>query len=70
MKLKIKVKRLNKNISLPEVIKKGDFIDLRAAETIHMHAPQAGTLKKHKINGVEYGGKLKQNPVWDRYTTK
>lgn len=23
-----------------------------------------------KINGVEYGGKLKQNPVWDRYTTK
>ena len=23
-----------------------------------------------KINGVEYGGKLVQNPVWDRYTTK
>lgn len=23
-----------------------------------------------KINGVDYGGKLKQNPVWDRYTTK
>ena len=54
MKLKIKVKRLNKNISLPEVIKKGDFIDLRASETIHMNAPQAKTLKKHKVNGVEY----------------
>ena len=23
-----------------------------------------------KINGVEYDGKLVQNPVWDRYTTK
>ncbi len=23
-----------------------------------------------KINGVEYGGNLVQNPVWDRYTTK
>ena len=23
-----------------------------------------------KINGVEYGGELVQNPVWDRYTTK
>lgn len=54
MKLKIKVKRLNKNISLPEVIKEGDFIDLRASETITMYAPQAGTLKKHKVNGAEY----------------
>lgn len=54
MKLKIKVKRLNKNINLPEVIKEGDFIDLRASETVYMHAPQAGVLKKHKVNGVEY----------------
>ncbi len=23
-----------------------------------------------KVNGVEYGGNLTQNPVWDRYTTK
>lgn len=23
-----------------------------------------------KVNGVDYGGKLKQNPVWDRYTKK
>ena len=54
MKLKIKVKRLNKNIQLPEVIDKGDFIDLRAAESITMHAPQAGTLKRHKVNGSEF----------------
>lgn len=54
MKLKIKVKRLNKNIDLPEVIDRGDFIDLRAAEEVAMHAPQAGVLKRHKVNGVEY----------------
>lgn len=54
MKLKIKVKRLNKNISLPEIIENGDFIDLRAAETITMNAPQAGVLKKHKVNGTEW----------------
>lgn len=53
MKLKIKVKRLNKLISLPEVIENGDFIDLRASEDIVMQAPQAGVLKKHKINGSE-----------------
>ena len=27
-------------------------------------------LDEMKINGVEYGGKLVQNPVWDRYSTK
>lgn len=54
MKLKIKVKRLNKNINLPEVIDKGDFIDLRAAKSVTMHAPQAGTLKRHKVNGSEF----------------
>lgn len=53
MKLKIKVRRLNKNINLPEVIGEGDFIDLRAAESVTMHAPQAGTLKRHKVNGKE-----------------
>ena len=54
MKLKIKVKRLNKNIDLPKIIDKGDFIDLRAAESVTMHAPQAGTLKRHKVNGSEF----------------
>lgn len=53
MKLKIKVKRLNKEIKLPVIISKGEWIDLRAAETIHFNAPQAGVLKRHKVNGVE-----------------
>lgn len=53
MKLKIKVKRINKNIPLPEVIDKGDWIDLRAAETVTLNAPQANILKRHKVKGVE-----------------
>lgn len=53
MKLKIKVKRINKNIQLPEVTEKGDWIDLRAAENVHFNAPQGSTLKRHKVNGVE-----------------
>ena len=53
MKLKIKVKRINKNIPLPEVTDKGDWIDLRAAETVTLNAPQANILKRHKVKGVE-----------------
>lgn len=53
MKLKIKVKRINKNIPLPEVIDKGDWIDLRAAETVTLNAPQANILKRYKVKGVE-----------------
>lgn len=53
MKLKIKVKRLNTLLDLPKVTKKGDWIDLRASENIVMHAPQADTLKRHKVDGKE-----------------
>lgn len=53
MKLKIKVKRLNKNIPLPEVIERGDRIDLRSSETLSLEAPQASTLKRHKLEGME-----------------
>lgn len=53
MKLKIKVKRINKNLPLPEVIDKGDWIDLRAAETVTFKAPQAGVLKKRVVGGKE-----------------
>lgn len=53
MKLKIKVKRLNMLLDLPEVIEKGDWIDLRASETLSLEAPQAGTLKRHKLEGIE-----------------
>lgn len=56
MKLKIKVKRIDKdvlNIQIPEVIEKGDWVDLRSNETVHFNAPQAGTLKRHLVNGEE-----------------
>lgn len=53
MKLKIKVKRINKNLPLPEIISKGDWIDLRAAETVTLRAPQAGTLKRRVVDGKE-----------------
>lgn len=53
MKLKIKVKRTNMSLDLPEITKKGDWIDLRSSENVTMHAPQAGTLKRHKVDGKE-----------------
>lgn len=53
MKLKIKVKKLNKNISLPHIIEKGDWIDLKAAETVVLDAPQSGTLKTTTVDGVK-----------------
>ena len=45
MKLKIKIKILA-NGCMPEIIEKGDWIDLKLAETVHLVPPQAGTLKK------------------------
>lgn len=53
MKLKIKVKRLNKSIELPTIIDKGEWVDLRAAKEVKLNAPQAATLKRYKINGIE-----------------
>lgn len=54
MKLKILVKRFkNENgeplVDLPKVIKKGDWVDLRAAQECVLQAPQAGTLKGHDV---------------------
>ena len=54
MKLKILIKRFkNENgeplVDFPKVIKKGDWIDLRAAEEVVLNAPQAGTLKGHDV---------------------
>lgn len=65
MKLKILVKRFkNENgeplVSLPKVIKKGDWVDLSAAKECILQAPQAGTLRgrdsKHRdvISEVTY----------------
>lgn len=39
--MKIKVKKLNPLINLPSFIKKGDWVDLEAAEEIYMRAPYA-----------------------------
>ena len=53
MKQKILIRRINKNIQLPEFIAKGDWLDLRAAETIRFKAPQSGTLKSKTVDGKE-----------------
>lgn len=52
MKQKIYIKRINKNIELPKVLRKGDWIDLRAGETVRFNAPQSGTLKAETHDGV------------------
>lgn len=54
MKLKILVKRFKNEkgepvVNFPKVIKKGDWIDLRAAAEVVLNAPQAGTLKGHDV---------------------
>lgn len=53
MRLTIKVKRINKSLPIPKMTKKGDWIDLRSSETVHLKAPQSGTLKRRTINGQE-----------------
>lgn len=45
MKLKIKVKELTEGC-MPEIIEKGDWIDLKAAEDVEIHQPYANTLHK------------------------
>jgi dUTP pyrophosphatase len=54
MKLKILIKRFKDEngeplVDFPKVIKKGDWIDLRASQEIILNAPQAGTLKGHDV---------------------
>ena len=51
MKLKIKVKELTEGC-MPEIIEKGDLIDLRAADTYTFNAPQAGV--QHQKNNKKY----------------
>jgi hypothetical protein len=53
---------LNSFISLPTTVKN------RLKQLYSLYVPIHND--EIKINGVEYGGKLVQNPVWDRYTTK
>ena len=54
MKLRIKIKRFKNAegeplVSLPKVIKKGDWVDLSTAKEVTLNAPQAGTLKGHDV---------------------
>ena len=48
--MKIKVKGITAGC-LPFIIEKGDWIDLRAAETVSFKAPQAGVRKRETIDG-------------------
>ena len=52
MKQKILFRNL-RCCKVPTIIKKGEWIDLVAAETLRFKAPQAGTLKTRKVNGEE-----------------
>lgn len=54
MKIKILVKRFKNDkgepiVSLPKIIKKGEWVDLMAAKECILNAPQAGTLKGHDV---------------------
>lgn len=49
MKQKIKIKKLGRPFPIPEITKKGDWIDLRAAEDVMLAAPYATQARK----GVE-----------------
>lgn len=46
MKQKVKVKILNNNISVPQIVPKGDWIDLRAAEQVELRGPYSKTSRK------------------------
>lgn len=54
MKLKIKVKVLTEGC-MPEINKKGDWIDLKAAKDMEFSAAQSRTLKKKIVEGEEVG---------------
>ena len=54
MKLKIYIKRFKDEngdplVNFPKIIKKGDWVDLSAAQEVVLNAPQAGTLKGHDV---------------------
>lgn len=55
MKLKIKVKRINKNLPMPTIIDKGEWVDLRASKDVKIEGPQSGVLKYHMFEGERVG---------------
>lgn len=55
MKQKIYVKRINQDIKLPKILRKGDWIDLCAAETMKFEAPQSDTIKYKNAESKRQG---------------
>lgn len=49
--MKIKVLRINKGVALPEIIDKGDWIDLRTSYPVTFKAPYASMLKRKRNDG-------------------
>lgn len=58
MKQKIYIKRFNKDIELPKIIAKGDWVDLRSAEDVTLKAPIIKNISKNKPNKVEFNTTL------------
>ena len=58
MKQTIKIKKINKNIATPEINKKGDWIDLRAAKDIAIAGPYAMQARKDKDRKVVFDSNL------------
>ena len=58
MKQKIYIKRFNKDVELPKIIAKGDWIDLRSAEEVVLKAPVTKTVSKGKPKEVEFSTAL------------
>ena len=58
MKQKIYIKRFSKDVELPKIINKGDWIDLRSAEEVALKAPVTKTVSKGKPKEVEFSTAL------------
>lgn len=58
MKQKIYIKRFNKDVELPKIIAKGDWVDLRSAEDVTLKAPIIKNISKNKPNKVEFNTTL------------
>lgn len=54
MKQKIYIKRFNKDVELPKIIAKGDWVDLRSAKDVTLKAPIIKNISKNKPNKVEF----------------
>lgn len=56
MKQKIYIKRFNKDVELPKIIAKGDWVDLRSAKDVTLKAPIIKN--KNRSNKVEFSTTL------------